>query len=158
MVGSRPVAALWLMCCTLRFGPRSPPGHRLGTTRARERAVYDPLFGEGGCPCDALNEPFATQRGATRGAVADVLNAGRSDPHAAMLSLIRYERPLRSVLALIAWASCVRRPIRCLAWICVFSGLGLRDALLGDGRAPSVAKPPMTFGRWLKAVAGLSRR
>lgn len=130
----------------------------LSGQRVRENVRFA-LFGEGGCPSDALNEPFATQkiRGHAREAVADVLNAVAS-AHAALLALIRYERPLRSLLALCAWASCVRRPVRSIAWVGVFSGLALRDALVGDAQAPAVARPSLSFGRWFRALIGLVPR
>ena len=68
--------------------------------------------------------------------------------------LIRYEYPLRSLLALFAWISIVRQPARLVPWCLLGLGLVLRDALSGDDAAPQLARPQLSFSAWAAAVVG----
>ena len=104
-------SALTDVFCAPRTAVVATPATESGR-RLRENVRFA-LWGPGGCPADELNEPFGAKRieGYAHETAQDWLDLLAS-ARRRIRALIRYEHPVRSLVALVAWISIVRQPSR----------------------------------------------
>jgi len=124
--------------------------------RAREAARFA-VYGEHGDDGNPLAEAPSTQR--VRDRADEILAysaAVAAGARGAGRSLVAYERPARSALALVAWESSCSNGARALPWCLVFFALWIGDTLAEGGAGVGGAQLPL--GDWARLACGLRAR